>query len=74
MQGRCDEVFRYPGVSLPPHVVRSVLLQSPDVAEYQVCQLPGGVAVTVVPADPTGKLARFVPLAANDRVGAPGSP
>jgi phenylacetate-coenzyme A ligase PaaK-like adenylate-forming protein len=52
VQGRCDDVFRYPAVTLHPHVVRSVMVQSPDVAEYQVRQTPGGVTVTVVAADP----------------------
>lgn len=50
VQGRSDEVFHYAGATLHPHVVRSVLVQRPDVAEYQVRQTRRGVAVTVVPA------------------------
>lgn len=52
VRGRSDEVFRYPGATLHPHVVRSVLVRSPDVAEYQVHQTPAGIAVTLVPAQP----------------------
>lgn len=51
VQGRCDDVFHYAAATLHPHVLRSVLVQSPDVAEYQVHQTPAGVAVTAVPAD-----------------------
>ncbi|GAA4891423.1 phenylacetate--CoA ligase family protein [Actinomycetospora straminea] len=56
VRGRRDEVFRYPGTALHPHVVRSVLVRSPEVAEYQVRQTPTGIAVTVVPAEAGGRV------------------
>jgi phenylacetate-coenzyme A ligase PaaK-like adenylate-forming protein len=55
-QGRHDDVFRYAGVTLHPHVVRSVLVQCPEVAEYQVHQTPAGIAATVVPAEPGARV------------------
>jgi phenylacetate-CoA ligase len=51
VQGRSDEVFRYGDVLIHPNVVRSVLVDTPAVLEYQVRQVPHGVAVTAV-ADP----------------------
>jgi phenylacetate-CoA ligase len=51
IQGRTDEVFHYGEVTLHPNVVRSVLVETPDVLEYQVRQTAGGIDVTAV-ADP----------------------
>jgi phenylacetate-CoA ligase len=48
VQGRSDEVFRYGAVTVHPLVVRSVLVQTPDVLEYQVRQTRGGIDVTAV--------------------------
>ncbi|GEL19111.1 AMP-binding protein [Pseudonocardia asaccharolytica] len=51
VQGRSDEVFRYGAVTVHPLVMRSVLVQTPEVLEYQVRQTPGGIDVAAV-ADP----------------------
>jgi phenylacetate-CoA ligase len=51
VQGRADETFRFGDLDLDPHVARSVLVQTPEVAEYQVRQTVGGLDVTVVPGD-----------------------
>lgn len=48
VRGRSDEAFRYGAVTLHPLVVRSVLVHTPDVAEYQVRQTPDGLDATVV--------------------------
>ncbi len=48
VQGRADEIFSYPGATVHPLVVRSVLVQSPDVLEYQVRQTPRGIELLVV--------------------------
>jgi phenylacetate-coenzyme A ligase PaaK-like adenylate-forming protein len=51
VHGRADESFFYPGgMVVHPLVVRSVLVQSPDVLEYQVRQTPRGVELIVVAA------------------------
>ena len=46
--GRSDDVFRYGAVTIHPLVVRSVMVRSPDVLEYQVRQTTTGIDVTVV--------------------------
>jgi phenylacetate-CoA ligase len=48
VHGRSDESFRYGPVTVHPLVVRSVLVQAPDVVEYQVHQTATGVDVTAV--------------------------
>jgi phenylacetate-coenzyme A ligase PaaK-like adenylate-forming protein len=48
VQGRADDVFRYGEVVIHPNVVRSVLVDTPDVLEYQVRQTATGVEVTAV--------------------------
>jgi phenylacetate-coenzyme A ligase PaaK-like adenylate-forming protein len=48
VDGRADEIFSYPGATLHPLVVRSVLVQSPDVLEYQVRQAARGIELIVV--------------------------
>lgn len=52
--GRADDVLRYPGVTLHPHVIRSVLVQSRQIADYQVRQTPSGIDLDVLPAGPAG--------------------
>jgi hypothetical protein len=47
-------VLRYPGVTLHPHVIRSVLVQSRQIADYQVRQTPSGIDLDVLPAGPAG--------------------
>ena len=45
VHGRADEVLRYQGVHIHPHVVRSVLVTSPEILDYQVRQTPTGMDV-----------------------------
>jgi phenylacetate-CoA ligase len=55
VQGRADDVLRYPGVTLHPHVIRSVLVQSRQIADYQVRQTAWGIDLDVLPAGPAGR-------------------
>ncbi len=48
VEGRADEVFRYGGVDVHPHVIRSALATAGTVREYQVRQTEDGVDVTCV--------------------------
>ena len=48
IDGRADEVFRYGGVAVHPHVIRSVLAGETMVREYQVRQTGNGIDVTCV--------------------------
>jgi len=48
--GRADEVFHYQAGDLHPHVIRSVMLRSPEVADYQVRQTPTGIEADVIAA------------------------
>jgi phenylacetate-CoA ligase len=48
VQGRADETFRYADLEVHPFVVRSVLVQEPGIAEYQVRQAPRGIDVDAV--------------------------
>jgi phenylacetate-CoA ligase len=48
VHGRADDIFHYGPVTVHPLVVRSVLVQTPDVLEYQVRQTPTGIDVTAV--------------------------
>ncbi len=48
VQGRSDEGFTYDDVVIHPLVIRSVLVRSGAVLEYQVRQTPTGIAVTAV--------------------------
>jgi phenylacetate-coenzyme A ligase PaaK-like adenylate-forming protein len=47
IEGRSDEVLRYKNADIHPLVVRSVLLASPAVTDYQVQQTRCGIAVSV---------------------------
>lgn len=46
--GRSEDVLRYGEVDVHPHVVRSVMVTSPDVTDYQVRQTPQGADIDVV--------------------------
>lgn len=48
VQGRADEEFRYGAVAVHPLVVRSVLVRSAGVEEYQVRQTARGIDVAAV--------------------------
>ena len=50
VHGRADEVFRYQAVDLHPHVIRSVMLRSPEVADYQVRQTRTGIEAHIIAA------------------------
>src|SRR5215470_5828081 len=49
-QGRADEVFHYQSGDLHPHVIRSVMVRSPEVADYQVRQTPAGIEANIIAA------------------------
>ncbi len=51
VSGRSDEVLRWEDVEVHPIVVRSVLVKSPDVLDYQVRQTDRGIDVTAVATD-----------------------
>ena len=46
VMGRSDEVLRWEGIEVHPIVVRSILVKSPDVIDYQVRQTDRGIDVT----------------------------
>ena len=48
VQGRSDDDFRYGAVTIHPLVIRSVMVRSPDVLEYQVRQTTTGIDVSAV--------------------------
>jgi phenylacetate-CoA ligase len=52
IDGRADEVFRYGGVAVHPHVIRSILASESAVCEYQVRQTAGGIDVACVTGSP----------------------
>jgi phenylacetate-CoA ligase len=49
VEGRCDPMLRYGGVDVHPVVVRSELVRTPEVLDYQVRQTVDGVDVDVLP-------------------------
>ena len=51
VRGRSDDVLRYSGADVHPIVIRSVMIRSSDVIDYQVHQTPSGIDVFVVAAD-----------------------
>ena len=48
--GRADEVFHYQAGDLHPHVIRSVMLRSPEVADYQIRQTRTGIEADIIAA------------------------
>jgi phenylacetate-coenzyme A ligase PaaK-like adenylate-forming protein len=48
VDGRADEMFRYGDVEVHPLVVRTVMVKTPAVVEYQVRQTEAGVDVGIV--------------------------
>jgi phenylacetate-CoA ligase len=50
VHGRCDDLLRYDGVDVHPVAIRSELVRTPDVLDYQVRQTPDGIDVDVLPA------------------------
>jgi phenylacetate-coenzyme A ligase PaaK-like adenylate-forming protein len=51
VEGRADDVFQYDTVALHPLVVRTVMVNTPAVTEYQVCQTERGLHVDAVVGD-----------------------
>jgi phenylacetate-coenzyme A ligase PaaK-like adenylate-forming protein len=54
VRGRADEVLHFEGVDIHPHIVRSVMVRSPEVLDYRVRQTPRGIeveALAVIPLD-----------------------
>jgi phenylacetate-coenzyme A ligase PaaK-like adenylate-forming protein len=52
VRGRADEVLHYQGIDIHPHVVRSVMVQSPEILDYRVRQTPRGIDVEALAVDP----------------------
>ena len=48
MEGRADPILRYGQAEIHPLALRSVLLDTPQVLDYQVRQTARGVAVSVL--------------------------
>jgi len=49
VQGRSDEIFHYPGrTAVHPIVIRSVIVATPQVVDYQVVQTSAGIDVSAV--------------------------
>jgi phenylacetate-coenzyme A ligase PaaK-like adenylate-forming protein len=48
VEGRSDDVLRFGRVAIHPHVLRSVLVRHPQVADYQARQTPRGVDLSVL--------------------------
>jgi phenylacetate-CoA ligase len=48
VQGRSDDVLRYDATDVHPIVIRSVMVRSPGVIDYQVHQVPSGIDVFAV--------------------------
>ncbi|HSS91566.1 MAG TPA: hypothetical protein VLL69_19805 [Streptosporangiaceae bacterium] len=50
VHGRADEVFHYQAGDQHPHVIRSVMVRSTEVADYQVRQTRGGIEADIIAA------------------------
>ncbi|MGB9224389.1 hypothetical protein [Mycobacterium sp.] len=51
VHGRGDDVLRYDTTDIHPIVIRSVMIRSSDVIDYQVFQIPSGIDVFVIASD-----------------------
>ncbi len=51
VDGRADDIFRYGDVDIHPHVIRSILVTTPALREYQIRQTEHGIEAACV-ADP----------------------
>jgi phenylacetate-coenzyme A ligase PaaK-like adenylate-forming protein len=53
IQGRLEDTFTYPnGVHVHPHVIRSALMKTDAILEYQVRQTASGIAVDIIATQP----------------------
>ena len=50
VHGRCDDLLRYGDLDVHPVVIRSELVRTPEVLDYQVRQTADGIDVAVLPA------------------------
>jgi phenylacetate-CoA ligase len=48
VEGRADEIFRYGPVTIDPLVIRTAMVKTPSVSEYQVRQTDRGIDAAVV--------------------------
>jgi phenylacetate-coenzyme A ligase PaaK-like adenylate-forming protein len=48
VEGRADEIFRYGTVAIDPLVIRTVMVKTPSVIEYQVRQTDHGIDAAIV--------------------------
>jgi phenylacetate-CoA ligase len=48
VEGRADEIFRYGTVTIDPLVIRTVMVKTPGVIEYQIRQTDHGIDASVV--------------------------
>ena len=48
VDARADELFTYGSLAVHPHVIRTVMVATPKVSEYQVRQIPHGIDVVAV--------------------------
>jgi phenylacetate-CoA ligase len=69
VEGRADDVFRYGTVAVDPLVVRTVMVKTPTVTEYQVRQTRRGIDVAVVPGGALDEAALASALAQSMRSG-----
>jgi phenylacetate-coenzyme A ligase PaaK-like adenylate-forming protein len=51
VEGRADDLLRYGELVIHPLGIRSALVSTPEVVEYQVRQTPNGIDVAVIAAD-----------------------
>jgi phenylacetate-CoA ligase len=65
VDGRSDDVFRYGTVEVQPLVVRTVMVATPAVSEYQVHQTRRGIQISVVASDDLDQAALTAALVTN---------
>ncbi|HKA90043.1 MAG TPA: hypothetical protein VKE22_20425 [Haliangiales bacterium] len=56
VEGRADDVLQFGDVAVHPHAIRSVLVTTPEVIDYQICQIPRGVEILAIVAGALGDL------------------
>jgi phenylacetate-CoA ligase len=66
VRGRADDVFRYGSVEVHPHVIRSVMVGTPAVREYEIRQTEQGLDASVVADSDYGELGAALESALRD--------
>jgi phenylacetate-coenzyme A ligase PaaK-like adenylate-forming protein len=69
VQGRADDTFHYGNVAVDPLVIRTVMVRTPAVLEYQVRQTSHGIDVAVVADGPLDRAALTAALGQSLRTG-----